>query len=398
MQLLSKRIQELSESETLAMARKARELKVKGIDIISLSLGEPDFKTPGHICEAAKQAIDSGKYFAYSPVPGYPDLRDAIAQKLVKENGIQCSSENIIVSTGAKQSLANVMLSLLDPGDEVIVISPYWVTYSELVKLGGGIPVFVKGNIENDYKPTADQIKSAISSNTKLLIYSSPGNPTGSVFSQLELEQIAEVLKPHENIFVIADEIYEYINFSGKHASMAAIPGMQDNTITVNGFSKGFAMTGWRVGYISAPLWIAKACEKMQGQVTSGTNSIAQRAALVAYTSDMSATREMANAYLERRGMVYELLNAIPGLKNYLPHGAFYFFPDISYYLGKSFNNKIINNAGELSMYLLEEYHVSVVTGEAFGEPNNIRISYAASDDDLKEGIGRISQALSKLE
>jgi aspartate aminotransferase len=267
-----------------------------------------------------------------------------------------------------------------------------------MVKLGGGTPVFVKGHIENDYKPTADQIKSAITSNTKLLIYSSPGNPTGSVFSQQELEQIADILKPREKIYVIADEIYEYINFSGEHASMAAIPGMLDNTITVNGFSKGFAMTGWRVGYISAPLWIAKACEKMQGQVTSGTNSIAQRAALAAYTSDMSATQDMAKAYLERRGMVYELLNAIPGLKNYLPGGAFYFFPDISYYLGKSNKNKVINNAGDLSIYMLEEYHVSVVSGEAFGEPNNIRISYAASESDLREGISRIKEALSNME
>lgn len=398
MQLLSKRIRELSESETLVMSRKAQELKAKGIDVISLSLGEPDFKTPKHISDAAKQAIDSGEYFAYPPVPGYLDLRDAIARKLGKENGIQCAAENIIVSTGAKQSISNVILSLLDPGDEVIVISPYWVTYSEIVKLGQGISVFVKGDIENDYKPTADQVKSAISSKTKLIIYSSPGNPTGSVFSQHELEQIAEVLIPHKSIYVIADEIYEYINFTGKHASMAAIQGMLENTITVNGFSKGFAMTGWRVGYISAPLWIAKACEKMQGQVTSGTNSIAQRAALAAYTSDMSATQDMAKAYLERRGMVYELLNAIPWLKNYLPDGAFYFFPDISYYLGKSNKNKVINNAGDLSIYMLEEYHVSVVSGEAFGEPNNIRISYAASESDLREGISRIKEALSNME
>lgn len=398
MQLLSKRIRELSESETLVMSRKAQELKAKGIDVISLSLGEPDFKTPKHISDAAKQAIDSGEYFAYPPVPGYLDLRDAIARKLGKENGIQCAAENIIVSTGAKQSISNVILSLLDPGDEVIVISPYWVTYSEIVKLGQGISVFVKGDIENDYKPTADQVKSAISSKTKLIIYSSPGNPTGSVFSQHELEQIAEVLIPHKSIYVIADEIYEYINFTGKHASMAAIQGMLENTITVNGFSKGFAMTGWRVGYISAPLWIAKACEKMQGQVTSGTNSIAQRAALAAYTSDMSATQDMAKAYLERRGMVYELLNAIPRLKNYLPGGAFYFFPDISYYLGKSNKNKVINNAGDLSIYMLEEYHVSVVSGEAFGEPNNIRISYAASESDLREGISRIKEALSNME
>lgn len=398
MQLLSKRIRELSESETLVMSRKAQELKAKGIDVISLSLGEPDFKTPKHISDAAKQAIDSGEYFAYPPVPGYLDLRDAIARKLGKENRIQCAAENIIVSTGAKQSISNVILSLLDPGDEVIVISPYWVTYSEIVKLGQGISVFVKGDIENDYKPTADQVKSAISSKTKLIIYSSPGNPTGSVFSQHELEQIAEVLIPHKSIYVIADEIYEYINFTGKHASMAAIQGMLENTITVNGFSKGFAMTGWRVGYISAPLWIAKACEKMQGQVTSGTNSIAQRAALAAYTSDMSATQDMAKAYLERRGMVYELLNAIPWLKNYLPDGAFYFFPDISYYLGKSNKNKVINNAGDLSIYMLEEYHVSVVSGEAFGEPNNIRISYAASESDLREGISRIKEALSNME
>ena len=396
--LLSNRIKAMAESATLAMAAKAREFKAKGIDIISLSLGEPDFKTPKHVQDAAKAAIDEGKYFAYPPVPGYQDLREAIAEKFKRDNGLDFKAENIVVSTGAKQSIANVMMAVLNPGDEVVVFSPFWVSYSELIKLGEGTPVYVDGTIENGFKATAAQLEEAITENTKMLIFSSPCNPTGAVFNRQELEAIAAVLRKHPEIIVISDEIYEYINFSERHVSIGTLEGMADRVVTVNGMSKGFAMTGWRIGYIGAPTWLAKACTKIQGQITSGANSIAQRAALAAIEGDMGPTEEMGKAYHHRRQLVLDLLNEIPGVKTYMPDGAFYIFPDISAYLGTSFNGQEIATAGDLAMYILNEAHVSVVTGEAFGAPQCIRISYAASEDDLKEAIARIKRVLAQLE
>jgi aspartate aminotransferase len=397
MQFLSDRINALEESATLAMAAKARELKSKGIDIISLSLGEPDFKTPKYIQEGAIKAVNSGNYFAYPPVAGYPDLRQAISDKLNKENNIPCKPENIVVSAGAKQSIANAIMCLVNPGDEVIVYSPYWVSYAEIIKLAEGVPVLIHGGIENDFKASADQLKAAITPKTKAVMYSSPSNPTGAVFSKYELEKMVEILKEHKNIFVIADEIYEYINFDGSVPSMASFPEMYENTITVNGFSKGYAMTGWRVGYIAAPLWIAKACEKMQGQITSGICSIAQRAAYVALTEPDSSIQDMVKAYANRKEIVMKLLKEIPGIKTSDPSGAFYFFPDVSSYFGKSNGEITINNADDLSMYILNKAHVSVVTGAAFGDPSCIRISFAASEDNLREAVKRIKEVLVNL-
>jgi aspartate aminotransferase len=397
MNTLSDRINNMAESATLAMASKAREFKSRGIDVISLSLGEPDFATPKHIQEGAKDAIDEGKYFAYPPVPGYQDVREAIADKFNKENNIPYKAENIVVSNGAKQSIANVMYSLINPGDEVVVFSPFWVSYSALIELAEGKPVYIEGSLENDFKATAEQLRAAITPKTKAIIYSSPCNPTGSVFLKEELEAIAKVVLEHDHIIVIADEIYEHINYTGQHQSMAAIDGMFDRTITINGVAKGFAMTGWRVGYIGAPLWIAKGCTKIQGQITSANCSIAQRATLTALTSDLGPTKEMAEAYLRRRNMVYDLLKEIPGVNVNLPEGAFYFFPDISEYFGKSNGEAAINNASDLCIYLLENAHVSLVTGEAFGAPKCIRISYAASDEHLIEAMDRIKKTLAQL-
>ncbi|MEO0554439.1 MAG: pyridoxal phosphate-dependent aminotransferase [Bacteroidota bacterium] len=394
---LSNRVASMAESATLAMAAKAREFKARGIDVISLSLGEPDFKTPKHIQQGAKDAIEEGKYFAYPPVAGYQDFREAIANKLQSENNVPCSSSNIVVSNGAKQSIANVMYALVDPGDEVIVFSPYWVSYTALIELAEGVPVFVKGSIENDFKATADQLRKAISAKTKAIIFSSPCNPTGSVFSKAELEAIAEVVKANENIFVIADEIYEHINYTEEKVSLASLPGMFQRTITVNGFAKGFAMTGWRVGYICAPEWIAKGSAKIQGQITSANCSISQRAALTAITSDLSPTFGMARQYLERRNMVYELLKAIPGIKANLPDGAFYFFPDVSSYFGKSDGEHTIQDANDFCIYILEKAHVSLVSGAAFGNPDCVRLSYAASEENLKVAIKRISEVLAKF-
>ncbi|MCC5920220.1 MAG: pyridoxal phosphate-dependent aminotransferase [Cyclobacteriaceae bacterium] len=394
---LSARIESMEESATLAMAKKARELKAEGKDIISLSLGEPDFQTPDHIRQAAKDAIDSGKYFSYPPVAGYNELREAIATKLKEENGIPSSPEQIVVSAGAKHSIANVFFSILNPGDEVVVFSPYWVSYAEIIKLAEGTPVYIKGKLENDFKATAEDLAAAITPKTKAIIYSSPSNPTGGVFTLEELESIAAVLKNHPDILVVADEIYELINFSGKHYSMAAIEGMADRTITVNGFSKGFAMTGWRVGYISAPVRIAKACEKMQGQFTSGVNGIAQQASITAIKGDKKASEEMAAAYKSRRKLVLDLLNQIEGIKTYEPKGAFYIFPDVSSFFGKAFKGKTISNANDLSLLLLEEAQVSVVTGAAFGDEDCIRISFAASDEQLKIALGRIKEVLDQL-
>ncbi|EON77048.1 Aspartate aminotransferase [Lunatimonas lonarensis] len=397
--ILSDRINAMEESATLAMAKKARELKSQGINIISLSLGEPDFKTPAHIQQAAKDAIDEGKYFSYPPVAGYQDLREAIAGKLRQENGITAAkAENIVVSTGAKHSIANIFMCIINEGDEVIIFSPYWVSYSEIIKLAGGVPVLIEGTLENNFKATAQQLEEAITDKTKAVIYSSPCNPTGSVFSKEELEAIAEVVKKRDDIVVIADEIYEKINFTGSHASIASFPGMFERTITVNGFSKGYAMTGWRVGYICAPVAIAKACEKLQGQFTSGGTGIAQRAALAGIVGDQTPTKEMEAAYLKRRDLVLELLREIPGIKTHVPEGAFYFFPDVTAFFGKKSGDMTINTADDFCLYILNDAHVSLVTGEAFGAPNCVRLSYAASEEELKQALANIKEAVAKLQ
>jgi len=394
---LSDRIEAIQESATLAMAAKAREFKQKGIDVIGLSLGEPDFKTPQHICEAAKKAIDEGKWFAYPPVPGYQDLREALAAKYQKENNVAYKAENIVVSNGAKQSIANAMLALLNPGDECIVFSPYWVSYDALVRLTEATPVIVKGGIENDFKVSAAQLEKAITPKTKMIIFSSPCNPTGSVFSRAELKAIADVVLKHKDLLIIADEIYEHINYTGEQVSIASFPGMFERTITVNGFAKGFAMTGWRVGYIAAPKWIADGCNKVQGQITSANCSIAQRAALAAVTGDIEPTNKMVAEYRQRRDIVYNLLKEIPGIKANFPEGAFYFFPDVSAFYGKSADGVTVKNADELCLYLLEKAHVATVSGGAFGDENCIRLSYAASEKDLKEAMKRMKTALGEL-
>jgi aspartate aminotransferase len=397
MNRLSHRIESIQESATLAMAAKAREFKNRGIDVVNLSLGEPDFKTPAHICEAAKKAIDEGKYFAYPPVAGYQDLREALAAKYQRENGVPYKAENIVVSNGAKQSIANVMLALLDPGDEVIIFSPYWVSYDALVRLAEATPVLVKGGLENDFKVTATQLEAAITPKTRLIIFSSPCNPTGSVFTQKELAAIASVVLKHPDLLIIADEIYEHINFTGDQTSIGSLPGMFERTITINGFAKGFAMTGWRVGYMCAPKWIADAANKMQGQLTSANSSIAQRAALAAITSDLGPTLKMVDEYRKRREIVYELLKELPGIKANYPTGAFYFFPDVSSYYGKSDGERTISNGEDFCMYMLEKAHVSLVTGDAFGEPRCIRLSYAASEQELRKALQRMKEALGRL-
>lgn len=397
MDLRSERIKNMAESATLAMAAKARELKQQGIDVIGLSLGEPDFKTPKHICEGAKDAIDEGKYFSYPPVNGYSDLREAISAKFKKENGLDYSADQIVVSNGAKQSIANVFLAIIDPGDEVIVVSPYWVSYSALVELSEGTCVFVKGDIENDFKATAAQIEAAITDKTKAIIFSSPCNPTGSVFNEEELSAIAKSLEKHPEVVVLSDEIYELINYGSKHVSIGTFPGMIERTVTINGFAKGFAMTGWRVGYIGAPLWLAKAANKIQGQLTSANCSIAQRAAYTALTSSLEPSYEMVKEYESRRALVHGLLSEIPGLKVNMPEGAFYFFPNVSSYFGKKAGDQTIKNATDLCLYLLEDARVSVVTGDAFGDPDCFRLSYAASVENLKEAIARIKSSLAKL-
>ena len=361
-------------------------------------MGEPDFKTPKHIQQAAKDAIDEGKYFSYPPVSGYQDLREAIAKKLRKENNIQeAKAEHIVVSVGAKHSIANTFMCILNEGDEVVIFSPYWVSYAEIIKLCGGVPVLIEGTLENNFKASAAQLEAAMTSKTKAVIYSSPCNPTGSVFSQQELEAIANVVKKHEGVVVIADEIYELINFTGKNFSIASLPGMFERTITVNGFSKGYAMTGWRVGYICAPLEVSKAVEKMQGQFTSGNTGIAQRAALAGIAGDQGPSQEMAVQYLKRRDLMLGLLRDIPGIKTHVPEGAFYFFPDVTAFFGKSAHGQRVNNADELCMYLLAIANVSLVTGSAFGADNCVRISYAASEADLIEAMKRMKKALGEL-
>jgi len=394
--LLSERINSLSESQTIGMANKARELRQQGHDVISLNLGEPDFGTPQHIKDAAKEAIDAG-YTFYTPVPGIPELRQGIADKLKTQNNIDTTPDCISVSTGAKQSLANVILSLVNPGDEVIVFTPYWVTYAEQIKLAEGTPVYLEGTIANDFKVTAEQLKEAITPKTKAIIYSSPCNPTGSVFTKEELTAIADVVAAEDDLFIIADEIYEHINFTGKHFSIGSLPQVKDRTITVNGFAKGFAMTGWRIGYIAAPLWITKACNKLQGQVTSGTCSIAQYAAVAGITGDMTPTEEMAKTYLRRRDLVISLLNEIDGIKTNTPQGAFYIFPDVSSFFGKSDGEQTIETSYDLCMYLLNKAHVSLVDGSAFGSPDCLRLSYAASDENLIEAVKRMKEALALL-
>jgi aspartate aminotransferase len=397
MNTLSARLNSFEESATLAMAAKAREFKNRGYDVINLSLGEPDFKTPEHICEAAKKAIDDGKFFSYPPVAGYADFREALAAKYQKENHVPYKAENIVVSNGAKQSIANAMLAILNPGDEVIIFSPYWVSYDALVRLSEATPVLVKGTIENDFKVTAAQVEAAITPKTRVVIFSSPCNPTGSVFSKFELQAIAHSIQKHDNILVIADEIYEHINFTGEFISIASLPGMFERTITVNGFAKGFAMTGWRIGYIAAPKWIADGCNKIQGQLTSANCSIAQRAGLAAITSDLTPTLKMVEAYKNRREIVYTLLREIPGIKSNYPQGAFYFFPDVSHYYGKSDGKRTILNDEDFCMYMLEEAMVSLVPGGAFGDPNCVRLSYAASESDLREAMSRMKKVLAKL-
>jgi aspartate aminotransferase len=393
---VSERLNRLSESQTLAMARLSRELTAQGIDVISLSLGEPDFNTPDHVKAAAKKAIEDNVTH-YPPIAGFLELRKAVSEKFKRENDLDYSPEQIVVSTGAKQSIANVVMALVDKGDEVILLSPYWVSYLEIVKLAEGTPVLVKAGIENDFKVSAEQIEKAITPKTKMIIFSSPCNPTGSVFSQKELEAIADVVAKHENIIVLSDEIYEHINFSGKSYSIGRCKNIQDRVVTINGLSKAYAMTGWRLGFIGAPLWIAKACDKMQGQITSGTSTISQMAAIAALNSPPTITEDMTKEFHKRRDLCFTLLSEIPGLKCNKPEGAFYFFPEISSYFGKSYQGKRISNAEELCMFLLHEGHVATVSGDAFGEPNCIRLSYATSEENLRKAMQRMKDTLAKL-
>jgi aspartate aminotransferase len=396
MEYLSDRVKSLSVSQTLAMAQKSRELTAKGIDIISLSLGEPDFNTPDYIKEAAKKAIDDN-YSKYPPVPGYADLREAISKKFKDENGICYTPDQIIVSAGGKHSLINVILSIVNPGDEVIILAPYWVSYYDQIILAEGKPVIIKAKLENDFKIRAEQLESAITSRTRLIIFNSPSNPTGMVYSREEMEKIARVVEKHEGVFIISDEIYEHIIFTGEHISLASFDFIYDRVITVNGVSKGYAMTGWRIGYIGAPLWIAKACNKLQGQFTSGVCSIAQRAALAAIQGKGDSQMIMKAAFLRRRDLICGLLKEIMGLKVRIPEGAFYVMPEISYYFGKSDGETRITSSDELTLYLLDKAQVATVGGDAFGAPECIRISYATSDDLLIEAVKRIKGALEKL-
>jgi len=385
----------MSTSATLAMAAKARELKGQGKDIISLSLGEPDFNTPDYIKEAAIKAINDN-YNSYSPVDGYADLKEAIITKFRRDNRLEYNSSQIVVSTGAKQSLANVAGVMLNPGDEVILPCPYWVSYADIVKLYEGVPVEVPTTITTDFKITPEQLEAVITPKTKMIWYSSPCNPSGSLYSKKELEALAQVLKKYPNIYVVSDEIYEHINFTKQgHVSMAQIEGMYDRTITVNGVSKAFAMTGWRIGYIGAPEWISRACNKLQGQITSGANCIAQRATITALIESPSRIKFMVDEFKIRRDLVLELLEDIPGFKTNVPEGAFYVFPNVSAYFGKTLRGKTISNATDLSLYLLEEALVATVTGDAFGNPDCIRISYAASQEEIKEAIKRIKETVS---
>ncbi|TQD37692.1 pyridoxal phosphate-dependent aminotransferase [Haloflavibacter putidus] len=394
MQHLSDRINRLETSATLAMAAKARELKSQGKEIISLSLGEPDFNTPDFVKEAAIQAINDN-YNSYTPVDGYADLKEAIRTKFKRDNSLEYEASQIVVSTGAKQALANIALVSLNPGDEVILPCPYWVSYRDIVKIAEGVSIEVKTSIENDFKMTPEQLEKAITPRTKMLWFSSPCNPSGSLYSNEELRALADVLQKHPDIIVVSDEIYEHINFTGEaHASMAQFEDMYDRTVTVNGVSKAFAMTGWRIGYIGAPTYIARACTKMQGQITSGANCIAQRATIAALEAPVSKIQHMIDTFKERRSLILELLQDVEGFECNQPEGAFYVFPNVSHFFGKTFNNQKINNATDLAMYLLEEANVATVTGDAFGNPDCLRLSYAASETEIKEAIKRIKQAL----
>ena len=392
---LSDRVKNLATSQTLAMAAKARELRSQGKDVIGLSLGEPDFNTPDFIKNSAKIAIDQN-YNSYTPVDGYDELKDAIINKFARDNMLEYTTSQIVVSTGAKQALYNIASVLLNPGDEVILPCPYWVSYADIVKLKGGIAVEIKTGIENNFKMTADQLESAINDKTKMIWFSSPCNPSGSVYSYDELKEISNLLDLYKNIFIVSDEIYEHINYEGSHISIGTFDKIKDRTITVNGVSKAFAMTGWRIGYIGAPDWIARACNKVQGQVTSGANCIAQRAVITALNEDPEKIKYMVDEFESRRNLIIELLNNIKGFKCNIPEGAFYIFPDISYYFGKIIDGFSINNASEMSMFLLEKALVATVTGDAFGNPNCIRISYAASQEQIIIAVNRIKAVLAK--
>tara|TARA_B100001741_G_scaffold98609_1_gene80815 strand:+ start:5327 stop:6520 length:1194 start_codon:yes stop_codon:yes gene_type:complete len=394
---VSNRLKKLSESATLAMARMSRELKAQGHNVIALSLGEPDFDTPKFIKDSGKKAIDNN-YSHYTPVPGLPELRQAISKKLKRDNKLEYSADQIVVSTGAKQSIANICLSLLNSGDEVILPAPYWVSYYELVKLGEAIPIVVKSSIDNDFKMSPQALENAISPNTKMVIFSSPCNPSGTVYSQQELKELAKVLENYPNIYVVSDEIYELINYGVEHFSIARIESIKNRVITVNGVSKGFAMTGWRVGYIAAPQWIASACNKIQGQVTSATCAIAQKATETAMLASPSEVKYMRIAFHKRRDLMLEMLSEIPGIKTNKPDGAFYIFPDISHYFGKSDGEKTIYNSNDFCMFILNDAYVALVSGEAFGSPNCVRISYAANEENLIEAVKRMKKSLAKLQ
>ncbi len=396
MSAFSNRINNLSESATMKMNKLGRELSAKGVDVISLSLGEPDFHTPEHIKNAAKEAMDQN-YTYYTPVAGYPELRKAISAKLKNENGLDYDFSQICVSTGAKQSLANAILCLVNPGDEVIIPTPYWVSYSEIVKLAEGTSVFIDTTVESNFKITSEQLEAAITPKSKVFMFSSPCNPTGSVYSKAELEGLAKVFEQHPEIYIISDEIYEHINFVDQHESIAQFDSIRDRVVIINGMSKAFAMTGWRIGYSASSKELANAFDKMQGQITSGTCSITQRAGIAAYEGGLETVYAMREQFKKRRDRVYGLLSDIPGLKLNLPDGAFYFFPDVTSYFGKSYNGRVIKDADELSLYLLEEAHVATVGGDSFGDTKSIRLSYAAAEEKLVEAMRRIKEALGKL-
>ena len=393
---LSNRLNRLAPSATLVMSQKSNEMKAQGIDVINMSVGEPDFNTPDHIKNAAKKAIDDN-FSRYSPVPGYLDLRVAIAEKLKNENGLDYSVNEVLVSNGAKQSVCNTVMALVNEGDEVIIPAPYWVSYPQMVKLAGGEPVIVEAGFEQDFKMTPQQLEAAITSKTKMIILCSPSNPTGSVYSSSELEALAEVIKKHEDLFVLADEIYEHINYTGKHSSIAQVEGMKDRTIIVNGVSKAYAMTGWRIGYIAAPEWIVKGCNKLQGQYTSGPCSVSQKAAVEAYVASQDCVEEMRKAFERRRNLIVELAKDIPRLEVNVPQGAFYLFPKCSSFFGKTDGTTVINNSTDFALYLLEKAHVATVAGDAFGDPDCFRMSYATSDENIREAMRRIKDTLAAL-
>ena len=393
---LSDRLQRLAPSATLAMSQKSSEMKAQGIDVINMSVGEPDFNTPDHIKEAAKKAIDDN-YSRYSPVPGYADVRKAIVEKLKNENGLDYTVNEVLVSNGAKQSVCNTVMALVNPGDEVIIPAPYWVSYPQMVKLAGGTPVIVEAGFEQNFKMTPEQLEAAITPKTRLLILCSPSNPTGSVYTKEELAGLAEVIKRHDDLFVLADEIYEHINYVGHHESIAQFPGMKERSIIVNGVSKAYAMTGWRIGYIAAPEWIVKGCNKLQGQYTSGPCSVSQKAAEFAYTQSQECVEQMRQAFERRRNLIVKLAQDIPGLEVNVPQGAFYLFPKCSSFYGKSYESTTINNSSDLALFLLEKGHVATVGGDAFGDPDCFRMSYATSDENIIEAMRRIKETLALL-